>query len=86
VISGFADTLQHTPRSVTELPPSELMLPPLIAVVFFIDVTTEVEMVGKLLVGPFSRLTSFWQLKKANDKSRVRYRVFMRRIFVLINV
>jgi hypothetical protein len=59
---GFAVVLQHTPRAVTVAPPSELILPPPDAVAVLIDVTTEVEMVGKTAlepVAPFSSLISF---------------------------
>ena len=61
VISGLADVFQQTPLAVTVAPPSELILPPLIAVVVVIDVTAPVVIVGKLIIAPFSICNSFWQ-------------------------
>ena len=43
---GFAVVLQQTPRAVTAAPPSALMVPPLVAVVFVIAVTAVVVIVG----------------------------------------
>ena len=45
-IVGFADVLQHTPRAVTEAPPSLVIVPPLVAVVLVIDDAAVVVRVG----------------------------------------
>ena len=47
---GFAVVLQQTPRAVTAAPPSVLMFPPLVAVVFVIAVTAVVVIVGIVVV------------------------------------
>ena len=43
---GFAVVLQQTPRTVTAAPPSVLIVPPLVAVVFVIAVIAVVVIVG----------------------------------------
>lgn len=45
-VVGLAVVLQHTPLAVTDAPPSDTMLPPLLAVVSVIDVTSVVVIVG----------------------------------------
>ena len=45
-IVGFAVVLQQTPRTVTAAPPSLLILPPLVAVVFVIAVIAVVVITG----------------------------------------
>ena len=45
-IVGFAVVLQQTPRTVTDAPPSLLMVPPLAAVVDVMAVTAVVIIVG----------------------------------------
>jgi len=45
-IVGFADVLQHTPRAVTDAPPSLVILPPLVAVVLVIEDAAVVVRVG----------------------------------------
>jgi hypothetical protein len=45
-IVGYVDVLQQTPRAVTDAPPSEEILPPLVAVVCVIVVTAVVVRVG----------------------------------------
>ena len=47
---GFAVVLQQTPRTVTAAPPSELIVPPLVAVIDVIAVTAVVVMVGMVAV------------------------------------
>ena len=47
---GFAAVLQQTPRTVTAAPPSLLIVPPLVAVVFVIAVIAVVVMVGMVEV------------------------------------
>ena len=47
---GFAVVLQQTPRDVTAAPPSVLIVPPLLAVVFVIDDMAVVVMVGMVEV------------------------------------
>lgn len=78
---GFVVVLQQTPRAITVAPPSEVILPPVAAVVLVIDVTAVVVIVGIRadgLVGPkFSLLSSFWQLKKIIDSSRIEQKCFM---------
>ncbi len=44
--AGLADVLQQTPLTVTGAPPSEVMVPPLVAVVVVISVTVEVDTTG----------------------------------------
>jgi hypothetical protein len=81
LITGFVVVLQQTPRAVTVEPPSELILPPLAAVVLVIDVGAVVVSVGAMadgLVGPpFSTLISFSQPKASTDKSIARQTCFM---------
>ncbi len=45
-VVGFADVLQHTPRAVTDAPPSLVILPPLVAVELVIEDDAVVESVG----------------------------------------
>jgi len=45
-IVGFAEILQHTPRSVTDDPPSLLIFPPLEAAADVIEEIVEVERVA----------------------------------------
>ena len=49
-IVGFADVLQHTPRNVTDDPPSLVILPPLVAMVPAIKDTSVVVSVGNVIV------------------------------------
>jgi hypothetical protein len=49
-VVGLADVLQQTPRAVTAAPPSELMFPPLEAVVDVMAVTAVVVSVGAAVV------------------------------------
>ena len=46
MIVGFANVLQQTPLAVTDVPPSEVMLPPPVAVVSAIFETGVVVRVG----------------------------------------
>ncbi len=46
VATGFVDVLQHTPLAVTVAPPSEVTLPPLVAVALVIKVIAVVVIVG----------------------------------------
>ncbi len=41
-IVGFADVAQQTPRTVTDVPPSDVTLPPLVAVVVVIELIGDV--------------------------------------------
>ena len=73
---GLGEVLQQTPRTVMGAPPSSVMLPPLAAVVFVIDVAVVVVSVGMLeRIG--SGLNSFWQLNAINDSRIMMLRVFM---------
>ena len=47
VISGYCVSLQHTPLAVTAAPPSEIILPPDVAVVLVISVTSVVVTEGR---------------------------------------
>ena len=44
---GFGEVLQQTPLAVTGVPPSEVILPPLIAVILVTEVATFVVKVAK---------------------------------------
>jgi len=50
VIEGFGLILQQTPRAVTPDPPSDVMLPPLLAEVEVTEVNAVVVKTGKLTV------------------------------------
>ena len=77
VTTGFTAVLQQTPRAVTVAPPSDVILPPLNAVVLVMDVTAVVVIVGTSNAGPFSGLSSFWQLKEITDKNRIKNKFFI---------
>ena len=68
-ILGFAVVLQQTPRPVTAAPPSELILPPLMAVVEVIDVMPKEVSVGNVAVGEFGDGSFFLQEIKMTMKS-----------------
>ena len=51
-IVGFVDVLQQIPRPVTVAPPSEVMFPPLVAVVWVIFEAAVVVNVGKFTFIP----------------------------------
>ena len=73
---GLGDVPQQTPRTVMAAPPSSVILPPLAAVVFVIDVAAVVISVGMLeRIG--SGLSSFWQLNAISDSRIMMLRVFM---------
>ena len=75
-ILGFAAVLQQTPRAVIVAPPSSVIFPPLVAVVFVIDVTAVVVRVGNVAT-IFSGLSSFWQLKVIMANRIMQRKVFM---------
>ena len=76
VATGFGVVLQQMPRAVMGALPSLLILPPLAAVVFVIDVPAVVVSVGMLnKIG--SGLNSFWQLNATSDSRIMMLRVFM---------
>ena len=87
VTTGFVEILQQIPRAVMAEPPSELILPPLKAVVLVIDVTVVVVSVGKIadgFVGPkFSVLISFAQPKAITDNNSMIRICFIRNSLVL---
>ncbi len=55
---GFAVVLQQTPRAVTGAPPSVLITPPLVAVVFVMAVIVVVVMVGMVVVAAVVKVES----------------------------
>lgn len=60
IIVGFGAVFQTTPRAVIGEPPSSRTFPPLVAVVFWIDVTVlDVETVGDTIDGSVVKVTSF---------------------------
>ena len=74
--TGLGEVLQHTPWTVMGAPPSSVILPPLAAVVFVIDVAVVVVSVGMLeRIG--SGLSSFWQLNAISDSRIMMVNVFM---------
>ena len=73
---GFAVVLQQMPRAVMVAPPSSVILPPLVAVVFVMDVAAVVVRVGNVAT-IFSGLSSFWQLKVIRAK-----RIMQRKVFI----
>ena len=75
-IVGFAVVLQQTPRAVMVAPPSSVILPPLAAVVFVMDVAAVVVRVGSVATIS-SRLISFWQLKVIRANRIMQKKVFM---------
>ena len=56
-VVGLAVVLQHTPLAVTADPPSDVMLPPLLAAVEVTDVTSAVVNAGA--TAPVLKLRSF---------------------------
>jgi len=56
-VVGFADVLQHTPRAVTVALPSDVTLPPPLAVVWVILVIELVVTVGRVVVCPVVNVT-----------------------------
>jgi hypothetical protein len=52
-VVGFWLALQQTPREVTDAPPSEVISPPLVAVVAVILVTVATVTVGAVLMASF---------------------------------
>ena len=67
--------LQQTPRAVTGEPPSDVILPPLDAVVLVIDVAAVVIIVGKspvFPIGPLCRSGTFSQLNEMRVTSNKR--------------
>lgn len=56
---GLCEVLQHTPRAVTLAPPSEVTLPPQVALVEVMLVTLSVAIVGKegCMTDPLTSLT-----------------------------
>jgi len=79
-VVGLAVVLQQTPRAVMTAPPSSVMFPPLVAVVFVIDVTVVVVRVGKLAT-IFSNVSSFWQLKVIRANSVMHRKVSFLMLF-----
>jgi len=59
VVVGFVEVLQHTPRAVTVAPPSEVTLPPLVAVVWVISLAAVVVTVGATMVAEVVNVISF---------------------------
>ena len=57
-IVGFGVVLQQTPRAVTAAPPSVLIVPPLLAVVFVIAVTAVVVIMGMVDVDAVVKVES----------------------------
>ena len=57
-IVGFAVGPQHTPRSVTVAPPSEVTFPPAVALVVVIEVTAEVVTEGSVISCDVVNVTS----------------------------
>ena len=58
VTSGLSDVPQQTPRSVTDTPPSEVTVPPLVAVVLVSEETAEVITVGRAAAESVVKVTS----------------------------
>jgi len=56
---GFVEVLQQTPRAVTVAPPSEVTLPPLVAVVWAIALVAVVVTVGATMVAEVVKLIWF---------------------------
>ena len=85
VATGFGVVLQQTPRTVIAAPPSSVILPPLAAVVFVMDVAAVVVSVGMLeRIG--SGLNSFWQLNAISDSRIIMLKVFMYCFFDGVNI
>ena len=57
-VVGFAEVLQQTPRAITDVLPSEVILPPLSAVVSVIEFTAVVVKEGKPGVAVVVKLIS----------------------------
>lgn len=73
---GLGEVLQQTPRAVMAAPPSSVILPPLAAVVFVMEVAAVVVSVGRVAT-KFSELISFWQLKVIRANRIMQKKVFM---------
>ena len=74
--TGLGAVLQQIPRAVMAAPPSSVILPPLAAVVFVMDVAAMVVSIG-MLERIDSGLNSFWQLNAISDSRIMMLRVFM---------
>ncbi len=74
--TGLGEVLQQTPRTVMAAPPSSVILPPLAAVVFVIDVAAVVVSVG-MLERICSGLSSFWQLNVISASRIIMLKVFI---------
>jgi hypothetical protein len=57
-VVGPDDVLQHTPLAVTVAPPSEVTIPPLVAVFWAISVTGDVVTTGKVALGKVENCNS----------------------------
>ena len=57
-VVGLVVVLQHTPRAVTEAPPSQVILPPLVAVFWVIPVTV-VDVMHGSVIAAVVKLSSF---------------------------
>jgi hypothetical protein len=73
-IVGVCLVLQHTPRAVIVTPPSEVMLPPLFAVVSVISVTAKVVNTG-LPASSFLQLLA--KVKNATITNKVKIKLFL---------
>jgi len=82
---GFAVVLQQTPRTVMAAPPSSVILPPLAAVTFVMEVTAVVVRVGNAAT-TFGVLISFWQLKDIIVNRIKQRKVFMYAFVYAINI
>jgi hypothetical protein len=67
---------QQTPCSVMSAPPLSVISPPLVAVVFVIEVAGVVVRTGSVTT-ILSRVSSFWQLKPIIANRKMQRKVFM---------
>ena len=75
--TGPDDVPQQTPRAVTVAPPSELTLPPLVAIIDPIEVVLVVDSVAKLADGVLGEEPLLLQEKKIKDKLIITSIAFM---------
>ena len=85
ITMGLGDVLQQIPRAVIGAPPSSVILPPLAAVVFVIDVAAVVLSIGMLERIGWG-LSSFWQLNAMKDSRIIMLKVFMYCFFDWVNI
>ena len=77
VMVGIDPVLQQTPRAITVAPPSEVILPPLIAVVIAISITSDVVNTGGTLSSLQLLVRTNITTRKNDDENEILFFIFM---------